>query len=611
MDVTADPALRDEHAALAEIRARRDAADWEAANAFAARAVAAFPEAAAIAFEHAMLPYYAADFATAAERLPALTRRFPAIAEGWMFGIRSLRAAVRMDEASRLADEALATRPDHAGTLVEAAEIAWATGNPAAVVPLCARARAADPSCIEAHILAVRALRIAGDGEAARAIAQTAIDTLPPHVVMFEEHLAATAMRGNQLEILRQCDAGLSLFPDHPPFLGTKAITLITLGRPDDSEAVAEAHIDRFPNEPLLAVAHAMVATWRRDFPAAVPRWARVRARFPQISASYERAAEALLTLGRYDEAETIIAEGHARFPHDRAITYHHALSAARRRDWPEAIRRWEAALAQFPNAEEIRRGIGETRMAIDMARLDGHHFSLLQSEISAVADATAQILAAAGITDIPDRHFFLGFEGLGDTCAFGGLQRIFGAEPLGLLRWASATPSQLVAMLRTRFAGVGLPENTFVDIDETSREYYGGDRRYFRMHSFVQAHDVPPDKMLAQMARRLRFLKDKIIENLEAADTIFVYTRSHGTLSDEEIHAIHDAIQTYGTPPLLCVRRPSNPALDGTTQLWAPTLAVGSIAALESAPNNVHNNSPQWVRICRDARALLRGDSK
>ena len=37
-------------------------------------------------------------------------------------------------------------------------------------------------------------------------------------------------------------------------------------------------------------------------------------------------------------------------------------------------------------------------------------------------------------------------FESLGDNCEFGFVQRKFGTEPAGLLRWAIASPAALVA---------------------------------------------------------------------------------------------------------------------------------------------------------------------
>ena len=48
--------------------------------------------------------------------------------------------------------------------------------------------------------------------------------------------------------------------------------------------------------------------------------------------------------------------------------------------------------------------------------------------------------------------------ESLGSDCLIGLVQRKFGAEPLGLLRFSTARMSALLPALETRFAGLGAP---------------------------------------------------------------------------------------------------------------------------------------------------------
>ena len=85
---------------------------------------------------------------------------------------------------------------------------------------------------------------------------------------------------------------------------------------------------------------------------------------------------------------------------------------------------------------------------------------------------------AALGLSE---RDLAMRFESLGGTghgCEFGLFQRHFGAEPLGLLRWADLSHHLLTRALESRFDGVGLPENTIVFNPAGSDEWWTKDTR-------------------------------------------------------------------------------------------------------------------------------------
>jgi hypothetical protein len=63
----------------------------------------------------------------------------------------------------------------------------------------------------------------------------------------------------------------------------------------------------------------------------------------------------------------------------------------------------------------------------------------------------------------ISDRDLVLNFESIGDNCEFGLVQRMAGAEPLGLLRFSSTPLPLLVRALRARFDGLADPANVLV----------------------------------------------------------------------------------------------------------------------------------------------------
>ncbi len=64
------------------------------------------------------------------------------------------------------------------------------------------------------------------------------------------------------------------------------------------------------------------------------------------------------------------------------------------------------------------------------------------------------------------DAELLCHFESLGRNCEFGFVQRLSGAEPMGLLRFAGMSFDALVQALNTRFAGIAEPGNFTVWLD-------------------------------------------------------------------------------------------------------------------------------------------------
>ena len=99
---------------------------------------------------------------------------------------------------------------------------------------------------------------------------------------------------------------------------------------------------------------------------------------------------------------------------------------------------------------------------AIDAGAIAGENI-LDVSENNAYVRPADFRLDRADVGDM--REIMLEFESLGGHpwgCEFGTVQRAFGAEPLGLLRWTEMPVEYIIKALKTRFfVGVGLPENT------------------------------------------------------------------------------------------------------------------------------------------------------
>jgi hypothetical protein len=64
-------------------------------------------------------------------------------------------------------------------------------------------------------------------------------------------------------------------------------------------------------------------------------------------------------------------------------------------------------------------------------------------------------------------------FEGLGDNCDFGVVQRAVGIEPFGLFRFAVCNATDVAELLRARFHPLGEPEDLWLDEVGPRREYW------------------------------------------------------------------------------------------------------------------------------------------
>ncbi len=211
------------------------------------------------------------------------------------------------------------------------------------------------------------------------------------------------------------------------------------------------------------------------------------------------------------------------------------------------------------------------------------------------------QTVTAADV--LPDQDLVLKFESVGDNCELGLVQRLTGVEPLGLLRFAGAPLRQVVRALSSRFEDIADPNH--IRIHEEHGEYMVKLTKYdFYYHAHVKVADMTADALHSQQCRTVRFLADKLIQDLENPSKILVFRQNEPVLATDLLD-LRIALCAYGPNTLLWVQEacPGHPP--GTVCVADESLLVGYVrrlAAREDVPNLDHQ---AWLSVLRRAYAL------
>jgi hypothetical protein len=199
-------------------------------------------------------------------------------------------------------------------------------------------------------------------------------------------------------------------------------------------------------------------------------------------------------------------------------------------------------------------------------------------------------------------------FESLGENCEFGLVQRRCDIEPLGLLRFSSTFLRRLLTGLDRQFEGLGELDDIDPRLEgEAPREYMIHEQKYGLVyHTFVYEGQRSIWLMREQEAARLKFLRRKFLEELEAAEKIFVYKRNM-PVADEEILPLLLALRQHANNTLLWVvpAEPGRPS--GTVEVVMPGLLKGYIDRF-APEDNAHDFSFEgWMKVCANAWLLSR----
>ncbi len=199
-------------------------------------------------------------------------------------------------------------------------------------------------------------------------------------------------------------------------------------------------------------------------------------------------------------------------------------------------------------------------------------------------------------------------FESLGHDCEFGTVQRGFGTEPLGLLRFAGVVTHKLVDALMARFDGIGGSATTRVFLSDPPKvEFKVHDQLYYAWWTVGSTPDqTTEDAVHREQCRRLVFLRRKFLEDLRAGEKIFVLTRGE-PITEPEALAVFCALQVEGRNTLLWTVH-GDAARAGEVDCTMPGFLCGHLGAVDERN---YATQDAWLSVLANAHAMNAARSK
>ena len=439
-----------------------------------------------------------------------------------------------------------------------------------------------------------RALRDQRRWAEAEAMLAAAVATWPGNESLLVDHGLLAHQQMHWEDMAARFALVRQRFPGHLFGYSRGGEALLWLGQAEAAEVVIAAGLPHHPDNSELRVQWVLAACGRQDWTEAQRRAEQMLALLAEAPESYRFASEVPLRQGRHLEAENMIGEGLQRLGPVPMLSRRFAELAALRGDWAAAARRWATVVKQAPDDADARRQLAEAVAS--------------KGPVAPPPVATAPVappppvatVAAPGAVPQDVKKLLLGFEPLGRDCEFGLVQRHFGLEPLGLLRFAAISLDSLIAALNDDLAGIGDPAFTRMRLGGND-EFVIDDTRYgLAIHTYTAADQTSAEALLPGAQRRLAFLARKLLDDLREPGKLFLRTADPPE-PVERLLALHRALQRHGGATLLAVELSADPARIGRAEWLAPGVMRGWIERF-STLEPLH---AQWEAVCRAACAL------
>lgn len=142
---------------------------------------------------------------------------------------------------------------------------------------------------------------------------------------------------------------------DHVAAQVRKAVRQAQMGQFAEAEDNLTKAADDYPDHPGPLRGLASLARLQEDWPKALKCSRLLAERHPDLMHGWILTGKALIKLRYFTEAERVLAVAVAKWPNDAAPMEALARVAQRRRNWPEALKRWRLVVKHHPRLPRAR----------------------------------------------------------------------------------------------------------------------------------------------------------------------------------------------------------------------------------------------------------------
>lgn len=203
------------------------------------------------------------------------------------------------------------------------------------------------------------------------------------------------------------------------------------------------------------------------------------------------------------------------------------------------------------------------------------------------------------------DQALVMRFEGLGDNCEFGLMQRQVGRERLSLLRYAGSRETwRLIEAVRQDFAGFGTPDdlwiNTFHSEWIATSQLYG-----FNFHTGEHVDAMSEAQIRTAESTKLTFMAGKLVEDLESCSKVFV-RRVADDQPEAGMAELYEALRQKGPATLLWVTPATAEKPHGTVEHVRARLFRGYHGHFAPYSSAIDYDPTSWIALLREAEAVI-----
>ena len=293
--------------------------------------------------------------AEAAQDLPAALAAwqdfyiaFPVAAQGYLGAASALEKLGRRDQAEAVLRQGIARMPNHERLHIDLAWLAHHAGDWPAADQRWADLRAKFPDSSPGYHAGAAVLRFLGRYDEADALYAVALPKWPDLHGMWADYASVAQARGDKAEAARRWADVQQRFPNEPASYLRQARELRGSGDLDGAEKILTHAAASLPENPRPRIELAQLAQVRGQPARALAQWDSVITEFPGTIDAYVGAATALNDLGRYSDAQNVLAPAVRMAPESPDVAGLYNWSLHHQGEFAKAVAGWQDFRQRF-----------------------------------------------------------------------------------------------------------------------------------------------------------------------------------------------------------------------------------------------------------------------